>query len=568
MKDPVIEERARRAVCRAAGAGFGAAPVRRLAGHASMRSYWRVGTYDPAGGGARPASYVVMVMPPDARPEEVTNGERPAVDPFLDVQRYLSGLGVRVPGIAAFYQDDPRGGLMVLEDLGDEMLETRLLAGDDRRSLYEAAIDQLARLRAAAERAPGGSIAFTRSFDRDLYRWELDHFREWLLEAWKGARLSPSERELVDREFERIAATLEAEPKGFTHRDYQSRNLMVLPGGAQAVIDFQDALLGPRQYDLVALLHGEEVEDGAERRVLEARPARLVEAVQVAPQHGVHEPGLELDVAVAQERHEVVLPRPEERVLEVDHRLLAGGEHHEVARLVVAVGEPLGLGLERPGDGLELAIHHRALRGRQARLLPGLEQPLAEVVQLPEVQVVVEGAAEGDAPAGARLGVGAEPGEGVDRPLVERPRRIAGEEPRLEHVVPEVLEDHEPTPRVVLVERVHPRDAHADRGEVALDVEEGVDAGGAALRDLLRLGVRRHHHHHPGGGRPADAPVAPHRGMAGEAHDRLGGGLPPGGAGDGAAHASFGLGVLRHLVPLEAPGRAAAFVDGASSGCL
>ena len=260
MKDPVIEERARRAVCRAAGAGFGAAPVRRLAGHASMRSYWRVGTYDPAGGGARPTSYVVMVMPPDARPEEVTNGERPAVDPFLDVQRYLSGLGVRVPGIAAFYQDDPRGGLMVLEDLGDEMLETRLLAGDDRRSLYEAAIDQLARLRAAAERAPGGSIAFTRSFDRDLYRWELDHFREWLLEAWKGARLSPSERELVDREFERIAATLEAEPKGFTHRDYQSRNLMVLPGGAQAVIDFQDALLGPRQYDLVALLRDSYVE--------------------------------------------------------------------------------------------------------------------------------------------------------------------------------------------------------------------------------------------------------------------------------------------------------------------
>jgi hypothetical protein len=29
---------------------------------------------------------------------------------------------------------------------------------------------------------------------------------------------------------------------------------MILNGGAQAVIDFQDALQGPRQYDLVALL--------------------------------------------------------------------------------------------------------------------------------------------------------------------------------------------------------------------------------------------------------------------------------------------------------------------------
>jgi aminoglycoside/choline kinase family phosphotransferase len=35
---------------------------------------------------------------------------------------------------------------------------------------------------------------------------------------------------------------------------------MVLPGGAQAVIDFQDALLGPRQYDLVALLRDSYVE--------------------------------------------------------------------------------------------------------------------------------------------------------------------------------------------------------------------------------------------------------------------------------------------------------------------
>src|SRR6266536_2851941 len=269
MSEPTTEERVRAAVSRATGRDAGAAPVRRLAGHASMRSYWRVGS--------PPASHVVMVMPPDSKPEEVTKGGRPAVDPFVDVQRYLRGLGVRVPEIVAFHEDDPRGGLMGLEDLGDVTLEealraegqpdeaaperaggmggpaplaappssttTRLLAGDDRAKLYEAAIDQLARLRAAAERAPGGCIAFTRSFDRDLYRWELDHFREWLLEAWKGARLSAEERAVVEREFDRVAGALDAEPKGFTHRDYQSRNLMVLPSGEQAVIDFVDALL-------------------------------------------------------------------------------------------------------------------------------------------------------------------------------------------------------------------------------------------------------------------------------------------------------------------------------------
>ncbi len=249
MSDPQTEARVREAVSRATGKDASRAPARRLAGHASLRSYWRVG--------APPDSLVVMVLPPDANPEEVTKGSAPPVNPFVDVQRYLASIGVRVPAIHAF---DEARGLMVLEDLGDEMLETRLLAGDARAPLYERAIDQLARLRARAEARPGGCVAFTRSFDVDLYRWELQHFVEWGLEAWKGAALAGAEREAVDAEFDRISRALEAEPKGFTHRDYQSRNLMILPSGEQAVIDFQDALLGPRQYDLVALLRDSYVE--------------------------------------------------------------------------------------------------------------------------------------------------------------------------------------------------------------------------------------------------------------------------------------------------------------------
>jgi hypothetical protein len=56
-------------------------------------------------------------------------------------------------------------------------------------------------------------------------------------------------------------ASAVASPRGsrwkrhFVHRDYQSRNLMVRASGAICWIDFQDALLGPRVYDLVALLN-------------------------------------------------------------------------------------------------------------------------------------------------------------------------------------------------------------------------------------------------------------------------------------------------------------------------
>jgi aminoglycoside/choline kinase family phosphotransferase len=265
-----LESRVRGAVTRAIGKDASRWPVRRLAGHASLRSYWRVGT--------PPESRVVMVMPENARPEEATSGAPPVEDPFVNVQRYLRGAGARVPAIDAFFAPE---GLMVLEDLGDEMLETRLLAGDPAEPLYAEAVDRLARLRAQAERAPDpGCVAFQRSFDRTLYRWELDHFREWLLEAWKGAVLSPAERPVVERHFDAIAEDLAAQPAGFTHRDYQSRNLMVLPGGEQVVIDFQDALLGPRQYDLVALLRDSYVELPAALvdRMLSRYLARLQEA--------------------------------------------------------------------------------------------------------------------------------------------------------------------------------------------------------------------------------------------------------------------------------------------------
>src|SRR6266511_3591538 len=162
--------------------------------------------------------------------------------------------------------------------------------------------------------------------------------------------------------------------------------------------------------------------------------------------------GTVLELRAAQERHEVVLARAEERVLELDDALLARRKHHEVARLVVAVGEPLRLGVQRAGDPLELAIHHLPLGGREGPALPRLEQPLAEVVELPEVEVAVERPRERDARrAGSLLdlGGGADAGELVDGALVERLRPIAGEEARLEHLVAEVLEDHEAAEGVV-----------------------------------------------------------------------------------------------------------------------
>ena len=231
-------------VRRATGRAADGAPVVRLAGHASLRTYWRVG--EPGAG-----SVVVMVLPPSAGPEEIGKGGTSGPAPFVDVQRYLDRMGVRVPAIHGWSQEE---GWVVLEDLGDEMMVGRLEAGDSPDQLYAEAVDLLARMRVTSDLGPDRDcVAFSRAFDADLYRWELGHFLEWGLEA-RGVELTPAERGVVERHFAAIVARLASEPRGFTHRDYQSRNLMVLPDGALAVIDFQDALLGPREYDLVALL--------------------------------------------------------------------------------------------------------------------------------------------------------------------------------------------------------------------------------------------------------------------------------------------------------------------------
>ncbi len=234
----------------ATGADASTFPVTKLKGEASSRSYYRVGT--------PPQSNVLMVMPKDAltKSDEATKGGPPKELPFVNVHRYLTGLGVRVPRILRY--DEP-AGIMVLEDLTDQTFEAALSAGT-REALYTKAVKLLAGLRADAERKPDAQcLAFTRSFDADLYEWEFHHFREWGLEAWSGQKPTDAERATLDATFKQLSAQLAAAPKGFTHRDYQSRNLMV-KDGELVVIDFQDALLGPRQYDLVALLRDSYVE--------------------------------------------------------------------------------------------------------------------------------------------------------------------------------------------------------------------------------------------------------------------------------------------------------------------
>jgi aminoglycoside/choline kinase family phosphotransferase len=216
-----------------------------MTGGASTRRYFRVKLEG--------ASAVAMFVPDGAKPEEVANGlSHQTRWPFLEVCDLLASHGVDVPTL---HGEDTARGWLLLEDLGDDTLANYLLARpDERQALYVTAVTDLARAQAALAPLPKGSNVATRAFDEDLLRWEIDHFREWALEA-RGAMLSAEDRTLYASIAERLARRIATWPRAFVHRDYQSRNLMVRPGGKLCWIDFQDALLGPRVYDLVALLN-------------------------------------------------------------------------------------------------------------------------------------------------------------------------------------------------------------------------------------------------------------------------------------------------------------------------
>jgi len=226
--------------------GGGAPAYEPMRGGASTRRYFRVTL-------ARDTTAVAMFVPDGAKPEEVAHGA-PAASrwPFLEVRELLDARAIDVPAI---HGEDTSRGWVLLEDLGDDTLAGYLSAHPGRReALYVRAVTDLARAQTALATLPPGSVVATRAFDADLLRWEIDHFREWALEA-RGVLLSSDDRCTFDALAERLARNIAGWPRGFVHRDYQSRNLMVRPGEKLCWIDFQDALLGPRVYDLVALLN-------------------------------------------------------------------------------------------------------------------------------------------------------------------------------------------------------------------------------------------------------------------------------------------------------------------------
>ena len=228
-------------------AGWGEAEVDPIPGDASFRRYFRIRD------GYRKAM-LMQAPPPQEDPQ-----------PFLDVAAWLSANGQRAPEV---YAADAERGWALLEDFGDDRMRDWLeLNPAGENAAYCAAIDALV----ALHRCPAGPFG---PYDIAAYLRETALFTEWYCPA---AGLEVDEGG-YEHAWEAVLSPLFARqaPGVTVLRDYHAENIMLLEpeksgGGAQGLIDFQDALVGHPAYDLVSLLQDarREVSLDLERRMIE-----------------------------------------------------------------------------------------------------------------------------------------------------------------------------------------------------------------------------------------------------------------------------------------------------------
>ena len=196
---------------------------------ASFRRYFRV-TLDDG------STRIVMDAPP----------EHEDCRPFLKVAALFREAGVHVPEVHA---QNLEQGFLLLSDLGNTTY-LNVLNAATAPTLYRDANAALIDIQRASRRG------ILPDYDRTLLDRELKLFPDWYVARHLGIVLDDQQTATLRSVFDTLLANNLAQPQVFVHRDYHSRNLMVIDGDYPAnpgIIDFQDAVYGPITYDLVSL---------------------------------------------------------------------------------------------------------------------------------------------------------------------------------------------------------------------------------------------------------------------------------------------------------------------------
>ena len=215
--------------------------IYQLAGDASARKYYRIISGEK--------TWILMFWEPF----------REANYPFLSVQKHFKLAHVNVPSILAI---NGQLGVLLQEDLGDLTLERKHLENTNEKSsksFYQQSIDEIIKIHDKATALSNKTTAKEIMFDTAKFMWEMNYAKEHLISGILNYKMDEKKAAALNSVFTQFCERLHQEPKVICHRDYHSRNIMIKLGQVY-VIDFQDARLGPVQYDLVSLFKDSYVE--------------------------------------------------------------------------------------------------------------------------------------------------------------------------------------------------------------------------------------------------------------------------------------------------------------------
>jgi len=219
-----------------------------LQGDASERSYFRVSQKNSGG------THGVEVQK-SLQSLIIMQLEKPVIEGETDFTRVLKFLrALDLPAPELFYYDIPKG-LLFLEDCGTMTLEDQLNASPQSKAqLYRQAVELLVCMQSRATHSIDSTCpAYHRKFDVKKLMWEFNFMLDYYVDEFCDSPLGSLARKELSEAFTPLCESLAAEKLYFTHRDYHSRNLM-FDQERLVLIDFQDARMGPCQYDLVSLL--------------------------------------------------------------------------------------------------------------------------------------------------------------------------------------------------------------------------------------------------------------------------------------------------------------------------
>lgn len=196
-----------------------------LNGDASFRTYYRATN--------KTNSYILMDSKND-----------PSLERYVEMYNALKKCDVSVPKIIA---KDFDKRYLLLEDFGDDLYLNNLSNNTDK--LYKDAISSLIRMQANFDYKNNSLPKFELKFIKD----QLSVFSEWYVTKHLGLEFEQHENKLMDDIALWFYNYFEKLPQSFVHKDYHSRNLMLIKNNNPGILDFQDAMLGPNVYDLVSL---------------------------------------------------------------------------------------------------------------------------------------------------------------------------------------------------------------------------------------------------------------------------------------------------------------------------